>query len=154
MKKYFNLIAFALIISSCASTTQFVKFTGSSSEPSQGMAKIYVLRKLGINTSVKMPVYCNDEIMGKLGPNSYLCWEVSEGVYNLRSATEGYLIGNNPTENKDYFTINAKSGKSYYIQQTPKFNVGVAKATLDLLSESEGKRAVTKLKTPKINYAE
>lgn len=151
-----TIIFFAVLFSSCASTSQFVKFTGQSAELGTQKSRIYVLRSGTMKgAAVKMPIYCNNELIGKLGSKSYLCWDVEEGSYAITSSTEGGLIGKNATENKDYFTINAKPGKTYYIQQNPKMGYsGYAKVSLTVISESEGKKLLSKLKKPTVNYAE
>ena len=153
---YFKILLFLLVLTSCTSTSQFVKFAGDPTELTTGKAKIYVLRSGTMTGSaIKMPVYCNDEIIGKLGSKSYLCWEVEEGTYAIYTSTEGALIGKNATENKDFFTVKAKAGKTYYIEQNPKMGyMGYAKVSLSLLSDRDGKTMLAKLKRPKVNYAE
>lgn len=154
----FSAIIVLLFLSSCASTTQFVKFTGNSTPNPTPKARIYILRTASFKGgAVKMPIYCNGEIIGKIGSHSYLCWDVEEGKYNITSSTEGIerILGQDATENKDFFVLNAKAGKTYYIRQSPKFGFdNTAHVALTILSQSEGIRALKGLKNPKLNYAE
>ncbi|MGN6400966.1 MAG: DUF2846 domain-containing protein [Flavisolibacter sp.] len=152
------LVAVLALLCSCASTTQFVKYTGNLSERPTQQARIYVIRKASFKGgAVKMPIYCNNEIIGKIGSQSFLCWDVPEGTYAITSSTESpRLVGKNATENKDFFTVNAKAGKTYYIKQNPKMSYfdGVPHVSLSLMSESEGLSALKGLKQPSVNYAE
>jgi hypothetical protein len=137
-------ILFLLVFTSCATTTQLSKFAGNNSLTSMKTARIFVLRPSMYGSAIKMKVFCNDKLIGNTGPKSYLCWEVNEGECVIQSNSE----------NKDYFTINAKAGKSYYIKQTPKMGVVTARVFLEQLQETEGKALVEKLKKPKLKYAE
>ena len=143
MKKVFSILVIALM-SSCASTTQFAKFAGTEKFQSSTDARIYVLRPSILGSAVKMKVFCNDKLIGKTGPKSFLSWEVKEGEYIIRSNSE----------NKDYFTVNARAGKTYYIKQTPKMGLVVARVSLENLDENEGQAILAKLKKPKQQYAE
>lgn len=142
MKKLFSLLM-VVILTSCASTTQLTKFTGNDKLMSN-QARIYILRPSIAGGSVKMKVFSNDKLIGKTGPKSYLCWDVNEGEHVIRSNSE----------NKDYFTINAKAGKTYYIKQTPKMGWVVARVSLEQIGEDEGKLILNKLKKPTVKYAE
>ena len=79
MKKLFNLLL-VLILTSCASTTQVAKFAGNDKLMSN-QARIYILRPSIVGGAIKMKVFCNDKLIGKTGPKSYLSWDVIEGEY-------------------------------------------------------------------------
>ena len=51
-----------------------------------------------------MKVFCNDKLIGRTGPASFLSWEVKEGEYIIKSSAE----------NKDHLTVNFEGGKTYY----------------------------------------
>jgi len=142
MKITFLAILF-LTLFGCASTSQFVKYPRGESLGS-GTARIYVLRPSILGGGIKMKVYANDRIIGKTGPKSYLCWDVKVGEYTLKSVAE----------NVDYFTINAKAGKTYFIVQKPKFGIVSYRASLQILEEKEGSDILSKLKHPHVKYAE
>ncbi len=91
-----------------------------------------------------MKVYSNDKFIGKTGPKGYLCWDVTEGEYTLKSSAE----------NVDFFTVNAKAGKTYYIKQKTSQGILAVRSSLELLEEKEGRAILSKLKQPKVKYAE
>lgn len=142
--KFRIIMCLCIFLGSCATTTQYAKFAGKEKLQSATTAKIYVLRPSMFGSAVKMKVFCNDKLMGKTGPKSYLSWEVPEGEHIIKSNSE----------NKDYFTVNAKAGKTYYIHQNPKIGFVLVRSSLELLSENEGESVLAKLKQPKLKYAE
>ena len=143
-----KFILYAIIIlvlfNSCATTTQFSKFAGNDFLSENQTARIYVLRPSVYGSAIKMKVYSNDKLVGITGGKGYLCWEVKAGQCSIQTNAE----------NKDYFTINAKPGATYYLKQTPKMGVVMARVQLELLQEDEGKIIIQKLKKPKIKFAE
>jgi hypothetical protein len=143
MKKYIFFLLTTFLFASCASTNQYVKFADNKLK-SPDAATIYVVRTSILGSAIKMPVYCNGKLIGRTGPKSYLCWE----------AKEGEVLLNSTGENSENFTINAKAGKSYYIKQVPKMGVVVARVSLELLDEEEGKRIVSTLNKPTVKYTE
>ena len=132
-----------LIIIGCASTSQIVNYTHNTELP-LGHARIYILRPGTLGGAVKMKIYANDKLIGMTGPKSYLCWDVQEGEYKLESSAE----------NGDYFTVNAKAGKTYYILQNPKMGIAYSRSSLELLEEKDGQTILLKLKKPQVKYAE
>jgi hypothetical protein len=143
MKKYILFFFMISLLTSCASTSQYVKFANNSTK-SLDVATIYVVRPSLFGSAIKMPVYCNGKLIGRTGPKSYLCWEVKEGEVLLNSTGE----------NNENFTISAKAGKSYYIKQVPKMGLVIARVSLELLNEEEGKRLVSQLNKPTVKYTE
>ncbi len=141
MNKIIGFLVLALF-TSCATTSQSVKFADSSNN--QAQAKIYVLRPSLFASAVRMKVFCNDQLIGATGPKSYLCWTVNPGEYTIRSNAE----------NKDYFTVYAQAGKTYYIKQSPKAGWVVARVSLDIIDENKAKELLQKLNKPKLKYAE
>lgn len=144
MKKL--LLIFAItFLASCAGTIQYVKFPSTDKLVSNSDARIYLIRPSSFANGVKMKVFCDDKLIGKTGPRSYLAWEVKEGEYIIKS---------NSTGSKDYYTINAKAGKTYYIRQTLTMGWVVSGAKLESLEENEGQNLLKKLKKPSSNYSE
>lgn len=141
-----NLLGLLLImtLASCATTTQFAKYNPDEHQKSSSEARIYILRPSILGSAVKMKVFCNEELVGKTGPKSYISWNVEEGEYTIRSSAE----------NNDYFKIQAKAGQTYYIKQTPKMGWVMARVELESVGQMEGQRMVQQLKSPKVNYAE
>jgi len=145
MKKLFQLICLTILITSCATTTQYVKYSGN--EPNnETNAKIYVIRSTNFGSAIKMKIYQDDKLIGKLGPKSYLSWEVDP--------KKGDITIISKSENKDMLTISPKGGKTYYIKQKIKMGFAVARTGLEFLDENEAKEMLSKLKKPQIKYAE
>ncbi len=149
MKKNF-LYIFLLILGSCATTTQFQKFT-QSTEIENNKARIYVIRPGFKGGAVSTAIYCNDVLIGKTGGNGYLCWDVVEGKYtigNTQIIHAGITLGS--VNSEDLFIINAKVGKIYYLKQYPHFGG----FSFDILSKEEGESYLKGKSKPKVNYTE
>jgi hypothetical protein len=145
MRKILSIICLSLLITSCASTTQYVKFSGNQPN-NESNCKIYILRPSTFGASIKMQIYQDEKIIGKLGPQSYLSWEAdpSKGDISIISKSE----------NKDMLTISPKAGKTYYIKQKVKMGFAFARTGLEFLEPEEAKEMLGKLKKPQMKYAE
>jgi len=143
LKKIITTTILFFLLISCASTTQYVKFSDKNNSNS---AKIYILRPTSFGSGIKMKIYQDDKLIGKLGPKSYLFWEVSP------SKGEIHIISK--SENKDMLTINPKAGKTYYIKQKIKMGFAIARTKLEFIDEYEAKDYLKKLKKPQMKYAE
>lgn len=145
MKKSLSLIALALFLTGCASSTQYVKSLDSTQYNTE-MAKIYVLRPSAFGSAITMKIYQDDKIIGKLGPGSYLSWEVdpSKGAINVISKSE----------NKDMVTIIPQGGKTYYLKQKIHMGIVIARTELELIGAEEANQILEKLKKPQVNYIE
>ena len=139
---HFTMMSIIILFCSCASTTQFTKFAGTEKLESTSEARIYVLRPSYFGSAVKMKVFCNDKLIGRTGPASFLSWEVKEGEYIIKSSAE----------NKDHLTVNAEGGKTYYIKQIPKIGWVLVRVSLKSLDEHQGELILGKLKNPKLGY--
>jgi hypothetical protein len=134
-----------LLLSSCASTTQYVKYSGKELSKNSN-AKIYVIRNTNFGSAIKMKIYQDEKLIGKLGPKSFLSWEVdpSKGEISIISKSE----------NKDMLTIKPKAGKTYYIKQKIKLGFAIARTGLEFLEPEDAKEILEKLKKPQMKYAE
>ncbi len=145
MKKLLPIICLTFLLTSCASTMQYVKYSGN--EPNnETNAKIYVIRSTNFGSAIKMKIYQDNKLIGKLGPKSYLSWEVDP--------TKGDITIISKSENKDMLTISPKAGKVYYIKQKIKMGWAIARTGLEFLEESEAKEILNNLKEPQMKYAE
>lgn len=145
MKKLLPIIFLSLLLGSCASTTQYVKFSGNETN-NESNAKIYVLRPSSYGSGIKMNVYQDEKLIGKLGPKSYLSWEVDP--------SKGDITVISKSENKDMLTISPNAGKTYYIKQKVKMGWVVARSGLEFIDTTEAMEILRKLKKPKMKYAE
>lgn len=116
MKK--TLLLFILVCSTYlySQTSQYVEFPEINSDVPPNKARIYVIRPTGKLSHYYITLSANGNMIGRLDYKNYLCWDVDADTYNLEGAFEGNRIRKDLTENKDFFTINAKAGKTYYIR--------------------------------------
>jgi Holliday junction resolvase len=122
-----------------------VKFSGKKPNDVTN-AKIYVIRSTNKGGGVKMRIFQDDKLIGKLGTKSYLSWEVDP--------TKGDIMIISKSENKDMLTISPKAGKTYYIKQKIKMGWAVVRTELEFLEENEAKEMLIDLKNPEMKYAE
>ena len=140
--KFFSVILFGLFLTSCVTTTQYSKMTDLSSD--EESAKIFVIRKSILATAIPMKIYQDGELVGRLGPKGYIAWEVEkEGPIFITSSSP---------ENKDHFKIDVQKGKTYYLKQKAKPGYFVARSGLELMEPEKARKAINKLKEPKVNY--
>ncbi len=140
--KLLPVIFLAVFLTSCATTTQYSKLTDLSSNDEN--AKIFIIRKSWLTTAIPMKIYQDGKLVGRLGPKGYIAWKVEkEGEIQITSSSP---------ENKDNFTIDVQKGKTYYLKQKAKPGYFVARSGLELMEPQKAKRAINKLKEPKVNY--
>lgn len=150
MKRIIFYVITSMMLISCNPTRQYVEFTGENEEPTD-RARIYVIKPSFSGAAVKVAVFCNDKLIGNAISGSYLAWDVEEGEYvigNTQFAHAGATLGS--AKGEDLLRINAKKGKSYYIQITPRFG-GM---DFDILDSEKGKKLVKGRRKPKVNYVE
>lgn len=139
-----------LILASCATTTQFQKFT-QSTEIEKNKARIYIIRPGFKGGAVSTSIFCNDILIGKTGGNGFLCWDVEEGKYtigNTQLIHAGSTLGS--ANNEDVFTINAKAGRIYYLRQYPR----LGGFSFEILNKEKGESYLKGKSAPKVNYVE
>lgn len=141
MNKIYPTICLTLLLSSCASTMQYVKYPDDESI-NENKSKIYVIRSTIFGSAIKMKIYQDDQLIGKLGPKSFLSWEVDP--------SKGDMAIISKSENKDTLKISPKPGKTYYIKQKVKLGWVVARTGLEFLEENEAKKILSELKNPRI----
>ena len=140
MKKIIQFTILLGLFSGCASTKQFAKLPVD--DTNKDLAKIYVIRPSNYAFSVKVKIYENDNLVGKIGPKSYLYWEVDPANGNVEIMSKA--------ENKDAITISPKVGETYYIKQKMKTGILKARTEITLLSETEAKELLPDLKAPEL----
>ena len=145
IKSVLSICGLIFLFASCASTNQYVK-QAHSKQQSENTATVYVVRTNNFVSAIKFKIYQDDKLVGKLGPKSYLAWNVdcSKGEFTVVSKSE----------NKDMVRINPQPGKTYYIKQKVKAGVIIARSGLEFISEEEATEYLTQLKEPKMKYAE
>lgn len=140
MKTIFKLLFIILVLTSCASTTQYVKYSPVNSV-TNGKAKICIVRKrTAFGASIKSKIYQDKKLVGKLGYASFLSWE--------SEPKESFIIAT--TENKDSIKIDLKKDKIYYLRLNYKTGFLIARADLKIIDKDEFMKILRKAKKPKI----
>ncbi len=142
MKSISLLIILSLILTSCARTYQYAKTENSNEKE---MATIYVVRPSLFGSAIKFKIYQDEALVGKLGPKSYLAWNVKPGGNALSIMSK--------SENKAIVKINPQPGKTYYVKQKVKMGIVMPRSDMELIEEQQGKEMLRKLKTPKSKRA-
>lgn len=150
------LLLFTLTLSSYlfSQTSQYVGFPDIKSDVPTDKARIYVIRPTGKLSHYYITLSSNGDMIGRLDYKNYLCWDVDAGKYNLEGAFEGNRIRKDLTENKDFFTINAKEGKTYYIRLSPAYGLTTGKASFDIIETEKAKEYIKKFPQPTLKYAD
>src|SRR5690606_35018516 len=86
MKKSLSYLCLTLLLIGCAPTVQYVKYAGNQIG-NGAYAKIYVIWPTSYSSAVKMSIYQDEKLIGKLGAKSFLSWEVdpSKGEISIIS---------------------------------------------------------------------
>lgn len=145
IKSVLSICGLIFLLASCASTNQYVK-QAHSKQQEENTATIYVVRTNNFGSAIKFKIYQDDKLIGKLGPKSFLAWNVdcSKGAFSIFSKSE----------NKDMVRINPQPGKTYYIKQKVKAGLVIARSGLEFITETEANQYLAQLKAPKMKYAE
>ncbi|MCD4653090.1 DUF2846 domain-containing protein [bacterium] len=142
MKRVFLLVLYLLVVSmfiGCASTKQFVHFPDQMKQVEDlSKARIYVVRPTSFGSAVSMKVSDGQKLIGKTGPNGYLCWERDPGVLEVFGKAE----------NTASLVLEVKKGVVYYIQQHIRMGIFMARNKLSQLTDIDGKVMVAKCKPP------
>ena len=134
MKNAF-LFSLTLMLCSCVSSYQIENF--SPEQPVVAQARITVVRPSIVGMVNYASIYASNNFVGKLGPASYLSWDVDPGAVTLEC-------------NKNYFKVNARPGRNYYILLRPKISLLPSRPKYEFypLSQEEGERRVMHLSKP------
>jgi hypothetical protein len=149
--KNLKLYYISFFFFSCTSSSQFVKFP---TEPvNSNGATVYVINPRGVLSHFS--VFENETLIGKIGSNGYVKWNIPEGQSKISVNPVGANLQSTSNKgafslNQDYFTINAKMGVVYYL----KANYTIKQHGLILLDPTEGERIIRKLKKPTVSYSE
>lgn len=154
MKKTLFLIILFFSTYLYSQTSQYVEFPNINTEVLPNKARIYVIRPTGKLSHYYITLSSNGNMIGRLDYKNYLCWDVDAGKYNLEGAFEGNKIRKDQTENKDFFTVNAKEGKTYYIRLSPAYGLTTGKASFDVIEPEKAQEYIKKFPKPKVKYVD
>lgn len=144
MYRFVLAIFLCLVFAGCSSI-QYVGF--SEHKPrDESQAVIYVIRPSTYGSTLRMKVFQNDKLVGKLGPKNYLTWEVNPD--------KGEVYISSKSENKDLVVIKPTAGRTYYIKQRSKPGWFVSRTGLEFMNETEALEILQKMNKPKVKYIE
>lgn len=107
-------------------------------QPEQGKSGLYIYRTGGLGAALKKDIKINGQCVGETAPNVFFHEEVaSDQEYTISTESEF-----SPNELK----LQAKSGENYFIKQYLRPGLVVAGAGLKLVDNTEGQKAIQKLK--------
>ena len=143
MKNLLYVLSVGVLVlgSGCASTQQFAHFPDQNrrvEDPEK--ARIYVVRPTSFAAAVSMRVSDGKTVIGKTGPNGYLCWERSPGEMEILSKAE----------NTARLPLTVEKNKVYYVGQHVRMGILFARNSLSSLPESDGEAKVAKCRPPKL----
>lgn len=137
MNKYISTFVFALCLSACASTHQYIGRRSITDTPTEGKATIYIARPSILGSAIHTKITAQGQLIGKLGPKGYLSWEVDpQSNYCIVASTE----------NQDSICLNLEANKKYYLKSVMKMGFLVGRCHLKEISESEYLSLSKKLK--------
>jgi hypothetical protein len=123
----------------CALTsTQAVPMPESSLGPDAAdHCRIYAYRaEQTFGSRLHLRVYDNDQLIGRLGPGGYLCWERPAGRSLIEAIFERRRIDGGETEGLG--DLRAEAGKVYWC--LIRLNVSGANPIVEWLEEEEGRK--------------
>ncbi len=133
----------SILVISCAPTKQYTKLSNASTlNPSK--ATIIVMRTNYFGYAINTDIYEGETLRGRLGPKSFLSWEVDPGTVFLKC----------DTGKEGYYTIDAKQGKTYYIQQKFLPHLYLSNTDFEVLDQDLGLAMLNKLKSPQMRYSD
>lgn len=139
-KAVISSVAIALL-SGCASVSMETKERSDLAKkfgpPSAGMAGVYLFRTGHVGGALKKDLWINGKCVGESAPNVFFYEEVKGGAEHTVS-TESEFSPND-------LILKAVAGVTYFIRQYIKLGVFVGGANLEVVSDEDGKKEVSKL---------
>ena len=109
--------------------------------PTDGNSGLYIYRSGSFGGALKKNITVNGNCVGESAPNVFFYEEV-KGNTEHKVSTESEFSPND-------LLLKVEAGKNYFIRQFMKLGVFVGGAGLELVSEEEGKKAVSELEMAK-----
>jgi len=100
--------------------------------PVEGKAIVYILRPSSMGTLIKIKIECNDRRIGSTKGKQYIYTMLDPGRHTFVSKSE----------NRASLDVTLEAGKIYYIRQLVKMGALYARTGLELMDESNGKKAL------------
>ncbi|MDC9596280.1 DUF2846 domain-containing protein [Xenorhabdus anantnagensis] len=129
-----------LLLSGCASvplaTEQESVKAKSFLVPEKSKSGLYIYRDSFVGKALKKDIYVDGKCIGETADKTFFYTQVS-GNQNHKISTESEFSPND-------LIIFTESGKNYFIRQYIKMGVFVSGANLNVSTEEEGKRVISK----------
>lgn len=105
--------------------------------PSSGNAGLFIYRGAGVGTALKKDIWVDGKCIGESAPHVFFYDEVT-GTQEHKISTESEF---SPNE----LILKTEAGKNYFLKQYIKIGVFVGGANIEVVSEDEGKKAISQL---------
>lgn len=131
----------AMLLTGCANTVPMASMQESAQlkafpTPKDNMAGLYVYRDSYVGKALKKNVYIDSECLGETADRTFFYKQVKGGQEHDISTESEF------SDNK--LTIFTEPGKNYFVRQYIKMGVFVGGANVTAVSETEGKRVISK----------
>ena len=141
IKRLTTTLLTAALISGCASVSMESKEKSDAAkkfaQPATGSSGVYIFRSGSFGGALKKDLWVDGKCAGESAPNVFFYEEV-KGDAEHSVSTESEFSPND-------LVLKAVAGVNYFIRQFIKLGVIVGGAGLELVSEEEGKKEVSKL---------
>jgi hypothetical protein len=139
------ILTATLLASGCASVDMGSKAESDKAKefnpPSQGNAGVYIYRDSFVGKALKKDVWIDGKCVGESAPDVFFRTEVAGG--------KKYKIETESEFSPNALEVMFESGKNYFIRQFIKMGLFIGGADLEVVSEEQGKKDVSKLEMAK-----
>jgi len=142
MNKFFiaSLILSSTLLGGCASvplaSSEENSIAKSFPIPASGKAGLYIYRDSFAGKALKKDIYLNNRCVGETADRVFFYQQVPAG--------QTYLVSTESEFSPNTLKLSPEQGKNYFIRQYIKMGVFVGGAGLELVSENEGRRVISK----------
>jgi hypothetical protein len=141
MYKKITLLALASsLFAGCASVPMENKEASAKvkafSQPTDGKSGLYIYRTSGVGGALKKDVWVDGKCIGETAPNMFFYEEINGGEHKV--STESEFSPND-------LVVKTEAGKNYFVRQYIKMGAFVGGANVELVTEEQGKKDVSKL---------
>lgn len=136
---YVLLTIFGLLLVGCASVPMANIERDNAAKtfaPQADKANIYVYRNETFGAAIKMPVVLDGRLVGDTASKTYFLFVVPPGEHKLITKAE----------NDSILPLMVEAGRNYFVWQEIKTGLWAARAKLQLVDESTGRKGVEECK--------
>jgi hypothetical protein len=141
MRKILGVALASVLFTGCVSVKMEPKEVSLKAKefnpPAKGYSGLYIFRENGLGWGLKKDIWVDGKCIGESTPNVFF-QTVVEGNQQHEIATESEFSPNR-------ISLLTEADKNYFIRQYTKLGVFIYGAGLEVVSEEEGKAAISKL---------